>query len=158
MSTVTHPGRRLTFALVCALGACATPIDLPDSFVELQDNGQGFRAVTSDDARVWVRELYDSTEASVDFWTETLRRDFVDGRGYELRGEGEVLDRDGDSGRWLELTGNVGGERVDYLVALWVDRGWLGGGNRLKVVEFAARHEVFTARVDAVRAALATVR
>ncbi|MCK5945384.1 MAG: hypothetical protein KAI24_25565 [Planctomycetes bacterium] len=145
-------------ALLALLAGCATPITLPDTFVQLRDAGEGFRAITSDDARVWVRHLYEPTEGDVAFWADTLERDFVEERGYELVAEGEVPRRDGKVGRWLEVTANVDGERVDYLVAVWVDPAWFGGGNWLRVVEFAARRDVYEQRVDAVKAALATVR
>jgi len=138
-------------AALLLAAACSTPIKLPSSFVQLRDDGEGFRAVTSDDARVWVRRMYEPTLGDIAFWAETLKRDFVDERGYELVGEGEAANAAGETGRWIEVTANVQGDRVDYLVAVWVD------GNWLKVVEFAAAHDVYVERVEAVKAALATV-
>lgn len=133
-------------------GACQAPLTLPDSFVELADAGSGYRAVTSDDARLWVRELHESTEADVEFWAENLRRDFVEQRGHELVAEGEIDNAAGQTGRWLELQATIAGEPTGYLIAVWVD------GTTVQVVEFGARREVFDARVDAVREALRTVR
>lgn len=147
------------FAVVALLlaTACSTPIRLPGSFVQLRDAGEGFRAVTSDDARVWVRRMFEPTEGDVDFWSETLKKDFVDQRGYELVDEGTTKKSDGAEGRWIEVTANVRGERVDYLIAVWIDGSSLSGGNWLRVVEFAADHEVYQQRVEAVKAALSTV-
>ncbi|MFT4514902.1 MAG: hypothetical protein ACI89X_000165 [Planctomycetota bacterium] len=141
--------------------ACATPIELPNAFVELQDSGVGYRAVTSDDARVWVRTLYDATPGNVGFWADSLERDFVLERGYELLEKGAVRNFANRDGRWMEFSTNVRGKRVDYLVAVWSDRrwpAWLAKGDWIQVVEFAASHDVYVERVEAMRAALSTVR
>jgi hypothetical protein len=149
--------------LLALLTACHAPMQLPVNFVELREFGEGYQAVTSDDARLWVRDLDDPTRGTLDFWVDVLQQDFVEQRGYQLVASGEAKNVDGETGRWLEFTANVDGERVGYLVAVWWNplSGLFGLGDRgvrLRIVEFAARGDVFTARVDAVRAALATVR
>jgi hypothetical protein len=136
--------------------ACAAPMQPPQDFVELRDAGEGWRAVTSDGGRLRVRDLAEPTTAGVGFWADSLRLDLLQ-RGYEHAGDGEVKNADGAAGRWLEFTANVRGERVGYLVALWFVEPWLGSPY-VRVVEFAARDDVFRAHADAVRAALATVR
>lgn len=139
--------------------ACAAPMKLPKEFVELRDAGEGWRAVTSDDARLRVRDLAEPTAGGVEFWAETLRMDLVQQRGYEQVDAGEVKNQDGATGRWYQFAANVAGERVGYFVAVWVvDPSWPLSAPFLRVVEFAARDEVFRARLEAVRAALATVR
>lgn len=148
----------MLLAGLAALASCTTPIRLPADFVELRDAGEGLRAVTSDDARVWVRELWDPTEGSVDFWAATLKNDLIEQRGYQFVGEGELADAAGEAGRWLEFATDVRGVRVGYLVALWVRTRWLQRGCWLQTVEYTAAQDVYAARVDAVRAALATVR
>ena len=132
------------------LAACAVPMQLPKDFLRLQDSAD-FRAVTGDDARVWFRRFEDANAATLEFWAEAVEHDFTQQRGYELVGKGDVKDRDGELGRWFECAANVRGERICYLVAIWVD------GTEITVVEFAARADVFKARVDSVRAALRTV-
>lgn len=148
----------LTMLLAALAAGCAAPLRLPGSFVELRDAGEGFRAVTSDDARVWVRRIYEPTSGDVSFWAETLKKDFVDERGYQLVAEGEAAKADGEQGRWIEVTANVGGQRVDYLVAVWVEPATFAGGDWLQVVEFAAEREVYARRVEAVKVALSTLR
>ena len=151
--------RSLSLAALLGMTACATPIELPSSFVELGDSGDGYRAMTSDDARIWVRTMYDATEGEVSFWAETLKRDLVEQRGYQFVREGEVENAAGEQGRWLEMTANHRGERVDYLIAIWSrERSWPWSGVALRVVEFAAAHEAFASRLAEVRTALATVR
>jgi len=151
MTTVRSLVRSLLLLACAVLGACAVPMDLPKEFLRLQDSAD-FRAVTGDDARVWLRRFDDANAATLEFWTQALEHDFRLQRGYELVGKGEVKNRDGQGGRWFECSANVRGERVGYLVAIWVD------GTEITVVEFAARAEVFKARVEAVRTALGTVR
>lgn len=149
--------RSLAALLALFAAGCAAPIELPKDFVRVHD-GRGFAAVTADEARVSVRELYDASAAPLDFWAEALRRDFVEQRGYEIVGEGETRDRDGVAGRWFECVTNLNGERIGYLVAVWADGSFWFSGTNLFVVELAARQEVFAARVEAVRQALSTVR
>jgi hypothetical protein len=147
----------LVLAVLATFAACAFPLQLPKEFVELRDRGDGHRAVTADDARLRVRDLPEATEGSVDFWADTLGNDCVQQRGYELVERGEVKDRDGVAGRWLQFSANVAGEKTGVLVALWV-RTRTFGNSYLQVAEFAARHDVFTARLPAVKQALATLR
>ncbi|MCB9878076.1 MAG: hypothetical protein H6835_10785 [Planctomycetes bacterium] len=153
--------RHFVAALSAAFfAACAAPLQLPEGFVELEDAGYGYRAVTSDDARLWLRELRDPTEGEIEFWAEALQRDLVEERGYELVASGDLQDASGAGGRWLEATSNVRGQRIDYLVALWCRKRswWLGGGEDLLVAEFAAGAEVYARRLAQVKAALSTVR
>ncbi len=150
MATLRTGARWLLLFAVAQLAACAATMELPKDFLRLQEGGD-FRAVTSDDARVWIRKFDDANAATVEFWAEALANDFTQ-RGYEPVDKGEVTNRDGRPGRWFECAANVRGDRIGYLVALWVD------GKTITVAEFAARAEVFKARVESVRAALGTVR
>lgn len=143
--------RGVGLGLFLLFAGCATQIDLPKDFLQLSDGVQ-FQAVTGDDARVWIRDFEDPDAASREFWAQAVEYDFVQQRGYELIAKGEVKNRSGAAGDWFECAANVGGERVGYLVAVWVS------GTKIKVVEFAARDEVWKARVESVRAALRTVR
>ena len=131
--------------------ACATPIQLPKDYLELRGR-DGFQAVTGDDARVWIREFETRERAPLTFWATALEHDFVEQRGYDLVERGEVKNRNGRAGNWFECTANVRGERIGYLVAVWVD------GDDVQVVEFAAKADVFAARVETMKAALRTVR
>lgn len=144
-------------ALLATFAACKAPMQLPPDFVELGAGGDGYRGVTADDARLRVRNLDDATEGSVDFWADTLHNDCVQQRGYELVDRGELKDRDGESGRWLQFAANVGGDKVGLLVAVWARTGLLRN-SYLQVAEFAAREAVFTARLPAVKQALTTLR
>ena len=141
----------LLFLLAAIAGGCAAPIRLPKDFLVL-DAKSGYQAVTGDDARVWIREFDDPNEASLSFWAKAVEHEFTQQRGYDLVAKGTVKNRRGHEGAWFECAANVRGERIGYLVAIWVD------GDEVQVVEFAARADVFAERVEAVRAALPTVR
>lgn len=142
--------RSLMFPASLLLGACAAPIQLPKDFLVLEGRDE-FQAVTGDDARVWVREFHEANRAPLQFWATAVEHDFTQQRGYDLVAKGEVKNRKGALGAWFECAANVRGERVGYLVAIWVH------GHDVQVIEFAARAEVFAARVDSVREALKTV-
>ncbi|MFY9343522.1 MAG: hypothetical protein WAT39_13585 [Planctomycetota bacterium] len=153
----TALARSMAWTSLVLAGACAVPITLPSEFVELRDAGDGFRAVTADDARLRVRDLADPTAGDLGFWIATLRNDLVQQRGYELVASGDVKDGAGQDGKWLQFAANVQGERVGFLVAVWLRRSFFGGPS-LRVVEFAGREPAFGERLGAVRSALATTR
>lgn len=156
-------GKRTLASLLVLLwvaAACAVPMTVPNGFSQLRERGP-FQATTPDDAVLCVRDVVDPTVgADAKFWIDALRADFVGQRGYLEVGGGEIQDQAGVGGRWLECTANVRGEKVGYLVAVWMRRGGLfdSGDPYLQVVEFAAREPVYTARIEAVKKALATVR
>ena len=144
------------------LASCAssTTMQLPPDFAQLLHRAD-FRATTSDDAVLQVHEVLDPTvKSEPKFWIDALRSDFVGQRGYVETGAGEVTDGEGALGQWVEFSGGLRGEKVGYLVAVWVRSGGLFGlgAARLRVVEFGGREAVYGARVEAVKKALATVR
>lgn len=145
--------------LVAMLGACTAPMRLPDEFLPLAhaQHAGDFRATTGKGGDVWMRQFVERNEGNLEFWAQALEYDFEQ-RGYQRVASGECADASGAAGRWLEYTTGLRGERVGYLVALWVeDRGWRPGCE-ITTVEFVARADEFAARRDAVFAALATVR
>lgn len=147
------PLRQIAWLAVALAAACASPVTLSKDFVVLAGHRDpwDYRAVTGDDARLWLRRFADPNDGDLAFWARSLEYDFVQQRGYDLVAQGETKDADGAVGRWFQCNTNVRGERVGYLVAVWVD------GAAITVVEFAARADVFEARVEAIKQALHTV-
>jgi hypothetical protein len=143
--------------ILCA--GCAVPVELAKDFVTLSayDDYPDYRAVTGDDARVWLRRFDDHNDGDLAFWAQALAHDFAE-RGYDVIEQGEVEDAGGEQGHWLRCAANVQGERTGYLVAVWVAPHSWSDGCTVTVFEFAARDDVFAARVDDVKKALATVR
>lgn len=147
--------------LLCAsalLGAaCAGPsLALPAAFQRLA-NESDFKAVTADDARVWIREFADPDEGKLEFWTEVLKNDLLQQRGYQPTGTGTVKDAAGRAGAWQQFATIVDGEQVGYLVAVFVIPGGFLSPQKVRVCEFTARQDVFAQHVDAVKATLATL-
>ena len=157
---MTTFGKNLLLPLALGLAACATPLRVPDGFVQMNQRGE-LLARTGDNGVLRVYEVSDPTKASdAAFWLEALRSDFVGQRGYVETGSGEIVDLDGVPGRWLTCSATVGGVPVGYLIAVWTRTSGPFGifGRNLQVVEFAAQEPVYTARIEAVKKALSTVR
>src|SRR5690606_2374573 len=85
-----HGGVLMRAALLCALlalaASCSVTMDLPQDFLRLETTGD-LKAVSGDDARIWVREFETPDEAPLAFWVEALRHDLVQQRGYDLIAE-----------------------------------------------------------------------
>ena len=159
MSAMTS--ERTAVLLACLLlPACSMQMALPKDFLQVERHfaSSEFKAVTADDARVWVREFDDADRGGLEFWLVTLKTDCTDRRGYQFVGEGECKDGDGHAGKWLEFRGVVAGEKQGYLIAVFLRAtGWFGNGQSVRTVEFAAREDQFLARQRAVLDALPTV-
>ncbi|MCC6673068.1 MAG: hypothetical protein IT458_18530 [Planctomycetes bacterium] len=143
--------RCLALLLPVLLAGCTSlGMDLPEGFLRL--HASGWRAVSADDARLWVREFDDPERGTLAFWAATLTEEFTRNRGYAPVGASEVQDKAGRTGRLMEFAATVDGERCGYLIAVW------SLGSKLRTVEFTARDEVYRRHVAAVRQGLATVR
>ena len=151
MRALTFCRAALLVVLASFAAGCSVSMQLPKDFLELRD-GDELQAVTGDDARLWARVFEVDHAASLAFWSEAVEHDFVHQRGYEVVGRGAIEGKRSAAGVWWECAANVRGERIGYLLALWV------AGDEVRVVEFAARAEVFAARLDAVKQALPSVR
>ena len=144
-------------ALLALLAAgCATSMRLPDEFLQLR-KGNGFRAVTADDARLWVRTFDNPEEGNLQFWSRILEEEFGRNRGYTVKNRGDCRDADGHEGRWLECTAQVDGESTGYLVAVFLLPKGVLSGAQVCVCEYGAREAVFQQHLEAVRGALATL-
>src|SRR5262249_28986289 len=141
-----------------AFASCRSSMTLPKDFLQLQD-ASDYQALTVDEARVWVRTFRDPDEGELEFWAKTLQHDLVEQRGYEPTGSGDAKDASGRAGRWFEFRTHVDGERVGYLIAVFVlpKKVPLFSSQHVCTVEYTAREAVFVTRLDAVRAALATL-
>ena len=143
--------RPALLAALLLVTACFGPrMDTPAGFLHLK--ADDWRAVSSDDARIWLREFDDPERGSLEFWSKTLLEDLTRNRGYEPAGEEDVTDAKGRKGRVLEFTATIDGERCGYLIAIWA----LDGD--VCTAEFTAREDVYAAHEAAVRRALPTIR
>ena len=148
--------RKLAMLAVALLSAaCAMQMDVPEGFLRLKAREVGdVRAVTADDARIWVREFDVDQGASLDFWLQALRSDLEQSRGYRLEPKDqEVVDAEGHKGRRIEGSIAVGGEVRGYMIAVFSL-----SETKLRVAEFSARQELFAKHIDAVRKAVLTAQ
>ena len=144
----------LLFSLLVT--ACSSPrMELPSGFLEIQAPGGEFKATNPDEARLWIRDFEDPDEGALDFWSETLTKDFTRNRGYVLEESFEVRTREGVPGRAHEFSARIDGEPHHYLIALFVIEGF--SGTTIRVVEFSARDDVFDAAVGGIREKLTSV-
>lgn len=156
MSAIADRSRGVALAaLGVLLGGCKLAMDLPPDFLRVQ-SAPGLRAATPQDATLQVRHFEDADGGTLDFWFAALRNNLVDARGYEVLQEAAVRDAAGRPGKLLRCMTTHEGERVGYLVAVFVIDGWRS--DTIRVVEFSAKEAEFQARVDAVQAAIATLR
>lgn len=135
----------LVLMLLGGLLGCVTaapPLELPDRFLVLDtDVEEGFKAITPEEAKVWVR-VFDEPGGDVGFWSEALRRDLIDQRGYVLLGERDLATRSGHPGHELRCETSATGRPLSYLIAVVVQP--RGKEVRLVVVEYVgAKGEAF---------------
>jgi hypothetical protein len=131
-------------------------MQVPEGFLELESPGGEIRAVTPEDARLWVREHDDADQGSLEFWTKALEHDLVQRRGYKLVEAFAVADAAGRPGKAWRFQVRVDGEAMGYLVAMFVIEGWQS--NTIRTCEYLAREATFAAQLEAVRAAIATLK
>jgi hypothetical protein len=144
-------------ALLVSLPACLT-MKLGDDFLQLESVPHSYRAVTADEAKVWVREFFpEQTRGNLDFWREALSEDFEHNRGYVLLDEREVKDGRGREGHEMLFETQAGGRTQRYLVALFVFEG-LFGDRYVRTVEYVAEKERFDERLPEVREGIAALR
>src|SRR5690606_34286349 len=145
----------LAVVVLSALG-CRLTMTPPESFLVLQTEGTQIKAMTADDARLWVREITEPQEGDLEFWSAALHQDLL-ARGYRALGEpADVTDGESRPGRLRTYELNAAGRAQGYLVALFVEQG--SGTSTIRVAEFVAAKERFDELLPRVRESLATLR
>ncbi|MGE3164322.1 MAG: hypothetical protein AB7O52_05420 [Planctomycetota bacterium] len=141
-------------ALLCLATGCVS-MDTPCGFVELPASRSEFKAVTPDNALVWVRRFEDEAAGEAAFWVETLRNEFVGNRGYTLLAE-QATTAGARTGTEFRFETTTLGEPYRYLVMVFTEPDW--GGTDILVLEYTATAKVFDEHVDDVRKAAETLR
>lgn len=75
----------------------------PDGFVEIEQYGFVYKAVSPDGSVIAVRHRDNEQEGDLEFWSEVFEREMVEGKGYRLVEEQQVTSGDGVSGTHLQL-------------------------------------------------------
>jgi len=127
----------------------------PDGFLTTDESGYQIKAVSSDSTLLWVRIFKDRYDGDLPFWTDALYNDLVEHRGYTLKEKKAIRAGDLDGEEMLFET-TAAGATQQYLVSLFVKDGLISG--KICVVEFVGSDEAFEVHLEAVRAAVKTIR
>ena len=146
----------LTMLLAVSVSGCLT-MQLPEDFLVLEEGIGSFRAVTADEAKVWVREFSpEARDGTLTFWRDALRKDFTENRGYVVLEEKDTKDGKGRKGFELLCESQVNGRDRRYLIAVFVIESVFG--NDVRTVEYTAEKDDFDEHIGAVRKAIATLK
>ncbi len=145
-----------TLALFMLGGCSSIEMELPPDFLQLQTGGFELKAITPDDARLWVREFEDRDQGDLQFWASSLKVDLEENRGYSPVEETELRDDQGREGIQMRFALTTEGEPHGYLVAVFVFEG--SSTNTIRVAEFVAPSGVFQHHLEGVKAALVTIK
>ncbi len=122
----------------------AVDLSMPEGFLIVNRKRKEVKAVTSNDAKLWVRELAVSKNGSIKFWADALVNHLVTNRGYELIDARIISGKHGREGRELTFDVVAGGVPSRYLVTLFVRRRpFWSRNNAIRVIEFVAPRNEF---------------
>jgi hypothetical protein len=131
-------------------GLCVGPLD---GFLIVKRDRSELKAITPDASKLWVREFAVPKPAKLDFWSNALRSDLVDHRGYLLVQEKRVRDGKGNEGVEMVCDVAVQGQPHRYLVTVYaLDGPFWHPGSIIRTVEFAAPVATFEKCAAVVRA------
>jgi hypothetical protein len=141
--------------LLALLGAGCVSLTPPPDFLPIEEGLTEYKAVSPDDARLWVREFDVPDQSDLSFWSKLLRTNLVDGRGYVLIEEGTAKDGADAAGVQYLFETTAAGEAHRYLLTVFFYEDW--GDDTVAVVEYVAPKPIFEKYLAAVRAAIATL-
>ncbi len=137
----------ILFCMLSLFASGCHTVPTPDGFVQLQD-GNGFKFVSSDDSRVWVREFSVSSDAKLDFWKEALHLELIDTRGYSLIKENSLDDFTHE----MTFKKLNNGKVLTYYLRITMLKGF--SGTKLRTAEFMAEEKSFDRHFESVLKAL----
>ncbi|MBM80483.1 MAG: hypothetical protein CMJ78_07810 [Planctomycetaceae bacterium] len=127
-------------------------LDLPDSFVVIDQQKHELKATTADNAKLWLREFVINKHAELEFWAKAVNNHLVENRGYELVEQQHIEDQQGKKG--IELTFDTRSSKNRYTVMVFADEMKLLTRKRnLRVIEFVASQETFDSYITDIRIA-----
>ena len=125
-----------------------------DGFLVVKKDRAELKAITPDASKVWVRQFAAPEHGSLEFWSKALNSDLVDHRGYVLRGQRRVRDKQDNEGVEMAFDVVVQGARHRYMIAIFVpDAPFWQPTGIVRTVEFAAPEATFDKYVAGVRQA-----
>lgn len=147
--------RMALLSLLLAFVSSCVSMQVPERFLVTARGTDELKAITPEETKLWLREFSDPDRGDLAFWSEALRRDLVENRGYTLLSEGKIEDASGNVGTELLLEATIQGRAVRELLALFVFPGAFE--HRIRVVELVGEKEPFEAALPEVRASIKTL-
>jgi len=145
------PSLASSVALILPGGIAIQP---PEGFLVIKQQRDELKAITPDESKLWIRRFAAPRKATLGFWTQALKKHFVDHRGYKLLDEQPVKDKQGVAGVQLRFEAMSQGRPHHYLISLYVVEGsFWSSVNSIHVVEFVATRQSFGKYVAAVQSA-----
>ncbi len=132
----------------------STVFSKPEGFLVVLQQRRELMAITADESKFWAREFAVDEPASLEFWTDALKRHLIEQRGYKLLEEETVADAEGVKGTALQFEVFSQGRTYLYGITLFpVPRALLSTTDTIRVAEFVATKEQFPRYVAAVESA-----
>ncbi|MEM7233131.1 MAG: hypothetical protein AAF517_13195 [Planctomycetota bacterium] len=152
MKTIT----RLTLcAFATTLVSCLS-MQTPDKFLITREGWSELKALTPDDAKLWVREFKDDKRGDLDFWSEALREEFETHRGYViLEDPADIVDGAQRPGKQFLMEVTTDGITWRYLLNVFVIEGWRH--HTIRVAEYVAHKDDFDEYLASVKDAIRTL-
>lgn len=113
----------LALALLPLVSGCWTPLVPPDDFVQLEEgeySSYAYRATNAHGVVVAVRELDNTRNGSLTFWTAAIKDRLREVRGYALVEELPVSCASGETGRRLRFGRDEGTKPYVYELSIFV--------------------------------------
>ncbi len=147
--------------LLCLVGAgvpagvsgCRTfSLRPPAGYVRYERSRQYYRALSPDNSVIVVSSRRNRPKGDLNFWVETLKRDFTSVRGYKFLREADVKTADGTQGKSLWFEGSHQGRMYTYQVAIFVAKSRIFSVETATETESLERHEkAFDAAVSSLK-------
>lgn len=146
---------RFTIFLALFATGCVS-VTTPEQFVVTSEASEHVRMVSSDDALYWVREFEDDFDGNLQFWADTLHKEFTDNRGYLILETKDFTDKNGRAGKEFLAEVTVDSVPHRYLCFLTVRSTFMG--RVIRVAEYTAPKDVFDRHVEKVRESALAIR
>lgn len=143
--------------LTLLLSGCATfRMPAPENFARIEKPGDRFRALTPQEDKLLVRHFVVDEVQTLNFWTDALRNNFVDERGYTLKEEGEFKTNAGLGGQRFLFEISMSDVPYQYVAVVFVTEGRriFRKCQHIYVAEFLCEKKNFDANLPAVEKAL----
>jgi len=160
-SRSVHPPARISLpvivACLCGLllltGGCATfHMPTPENFIKGKSSRANFRALTSEEDRLFVQHFAVLEKQNIKFWASAVRNNLVEQRGYTLVEEGEFKTDRGLVGHRFLFEISMGEVPYRYLLVVFASRSWLR--QHIYTAEFLCEKKNFEKSAPAVEKAL----